>query len=164
MPCADSKNAVEADACPLLEQRNAAGILMHSAVLARSCIWYYKTPQKVVRRRLTRMAEVKSERGRVAKARAVAKVAPAAGQRTVALRIAEGMGLLTGPKTKHFNAKVSPLLFQAAAKRVGTTSPAAVINAALASLATEDEVGPWLARNWGILVDTPSELLDQIDL
>jgi hypothetical protein len=39
-----------------------------------------------------------------------------------------------------------------------------VINAALASLATEDELGPWLARNWGALGDTPSELLDQIDL
>jgi hypothetical protein len=93
-----------------------------------------------------------------------AKVAPGAAQRTVALRIAEDMGLLTGPKTKHFNAKVSPRLFQAAAKRIGTTSPAAVINAALASLATEDELGPWLARNWGILADTPPELLEQIDL
>jgi hypothetical protein len=74
------------------------------------------------------------------------------------------MGLLAGPKTKHFNAKVSPKLFEAAAKRIGTSSPAAVINAALASLATEDEVGPWLARNWGVLADTPPELLEQIDL
>lgn len=87
-----------------------------------------------------------------------------AGKSTVALRIAEGMGLLTGPKTKHFNAKVSPLLFHAAAKRVGTTSPAVVINAALASLATEDEVGPWLASRWGVLSDVDPELLDQIDL
>ncbi|MEA2788734.1 MAG: hypothetical protein QOG73_1140 [Acetobacteraceae bacterium] len=85
-------------------------------------------------------------------------------QRTVALRMAERMGLLSGPKTKHFKAKVSPKLFQAAAKRVGTDSPAAVINAALASLATEDELGSWLAQNWGILADTPSELLDQIEL
>ena len=85
------------------------------------------------------------------------------GKGTVALRIAEGMGLLAGPKTKHFNAKVSPRLFQAAAQRIGTTSPAAVINAALASLATEDELGPWLARNWGVLADAPPELLDQID-
>lgn len=91
------------------------------------------------------------------------KAAAAAGDesRTVGLRIAEGMGLLTGPKTKHFNAKVSPKLFDAAAKRIGTSSPAAVINAALA---TEDELGAWLAKNWGILADTPSELLDQIDL
>ena len=85
-------------------------------------------------------------------------------RRTIALRIAEGMGLLSGPKTKHFNAKVPPKLFQAAARRVGTTSPAAVINAALAALATEDQLGPWLAKNWGVLSDTPSELLDQLDL
>jgi hypothetical protein len=83
---------------------------------------------------------------------------------TVALRIAGSLGLLSGPKTKHFNAKVSPRLFEAAANRIGTTSPAAVINAALASLATEDEVGPWLARNWGVLADVPPDLLDQIDL
>ena len=88
----------------------------------------------------------------------------AAGKGTVALRIAEGLGLLAGPKTKHFNAKVSPRLFQAAAKRIGTTSPAAVINAALASLATEDELGPWLAKRWGVLSDVDSDLLDQIDL
>jgi hypothetical protein len=74
------------------------------------------------------------------------------------------MGLLDGPKTRHFNAKVSPKLFDAAAKRIGTSSPAAVINAALASLATEDELGTWLARNWGVLADTPADLLDQIDL
>lgn len=28
----------------------------------------------------------------------------------------------------------------------------------------EDEAGPWLARNWGVLADTPPELLEQIDL
>jgi hypothetical protein len=39
-----------------------------------------------------------------------------------------------------------------------------VVTAALASLATEDELGPWLSRNWGVLADTPAELLDQIDL
>jgi len=83
---------------------------------------------------------------------------------TIALRIAASMGLLAGPKTKHFNAKVSPKLFQAAARRVGTTSPAVVINAALAALATEDELGRWLAKNWGVLADTSPELLDQIDL
>lgn len=87
----------------------------------------------------------------------------AAGKVTVAMRMAEDMGLLTGPKTKHFNAKVSPQLFQAAAKRVGTSSPAVVINAALASLATEDELGPWLASRWGVLADMDPELLDQID-
>lgn len=87
-----------------------------------------------------------------------------AGRGTVALRIAEDMGLLKGPKAKHVNAKVSPLLFQAAAKRIGTTSPAAVINAALAALATEDELGPWLASRWGVLGDLDRQVLDQIDL
>ena len=42
---------------------------------------------------------------------------------TQGLRIAAAMGLLEGPKTKHFNAKVSPKLFQAAARRLGTASP-----------------------------------------
>lgn len=110
------------------------------------------------------MVRIKGNAVRVARPGITAKVAAGAAQRTVALRIAEDMGLLSGPKTKHFNAKVSPRLFQAAAKRIGTTSPAAVINAALASLATEDELGPWLARNWGVLADTPPELLEQIDL
>ena len=109
------------------------------------------------------MAGEKSKRASVRRRRATLATA-SRGEGTVALRIAEGMGLLAGPKTKHFNAKVSPRLFQAAAKRIGTTSPAAVINAALASLATEDELGPWLARNWGLLADAPPELLEQIDL
>jgi hypothetical protein len=110
------------------------------------------------------MISNKSKQVRIERHRGRDTIASDSAQRTVALRIAEGMGLLSGPKTKHFNAKVSPQLFQAAAKRLGTTSPAAVINAALASLATEDELGPWLARNWGILADTPPELLAQIDL
>jgi hypothetical protein len=83
---------------------------------------------------------------------------------TVALRIADRMGLLAGPKTKQFTAKVSPKLFEAAAKRVGSSSPAVVINAALAALATEDDVGPWLARNWGILSDLPPDVLDDIEI
>ena len=103
-------------------------------------------------------------RTRAAPGRAIAKASTASHGTTVALRIAAAAGLLSGPKTKHINAKVSPILFQAAAKRAGTTSPAAVINAALASLATEDEFGPWLARNWGVLAESPSELLDLIDL
>jgi len=41
--------------------------------------------------------------------------------------------------------------------RLGTTSPAAVINAAVAAVATEDELGRWLAKNWGVLTDTPPE-------
>jgi hypothetical protein len=96
--------------------------------------------------------------------RRAVEVTGSAGKNTLALRIAASMGLLTGPKTKHFNAKVSPKLFEAAAKQAGTTSPAAVIDAALAALATEDELGPWLAKNWGVLADTPPELIDQIEL
>ncbi|MSP02250.1 MAG: hypothetical protein EXR07_14545 [Acetobacteraceae bacterium] len=110
------------------------------------------------------MSGLKKARPPSARRDAAVKVKTGTEQGTIALRIAAAMGLLDGPKTRHFNAKVSPRLFDAAAKRIGTTSPAAVINAALAALATEDELGSWLAQNWGILADTPSELLDQIDL
>jgi hypothetical protein len=88
----------------------------------------------------------------------------AAPARTTALRIAGDLGLLSGAKTKHFNVKVPPQLFEAAARRLGTTSPAAVVTAALASLATEDDLGPWLAQNWGSLADLPQDMLDQIDI
>ena len=84
--------------------------------------------------------------------------------RLVGLRLADQLGLTAGPKTRHLNAKVPPKLFQAAARRAGSTSPAAVITAALAALATEDDLGPWLARRWGVLTDVDQELLDQIDL
>ncbi len=110
------------------------------------------------------MSGLKRPHSPSARRNAPAKATASAEQPTVALRIADAMGLLDGPKTRHFNAKVSPKLFDAAAKRIGTSSPAAVINAALASLATEDELGTWLARNWGVLADTPADLLDQIDL
>jgi hypothetical protein len=80
------------------------------------------------------------------------------------LHLAQEMGLTTGPKTTHVNAKVPPRLYAAAARRVGSTSPAVVITAALAALATEDELGPWLARQWGTLVDIDPDLLAQIDL
>ena len=62
------------------------------------------------------------------------------------------------------NAKVSPRLFAAAARRAGSTSPAVVITAALAALATEDELGPWLARQWGALADIDPDLLPQLNL
>lgn len=81
-----------------------------------------------------------------------------------ALRIARDKGLLDGPKTKHFNVKVPPRLFDAAAKRLGTNSPAAVIEAALATIATQDDLGAWLARNMGILSDLDPELLAQLDI
>lgn len=84
-------------------------------------------------------------------------------QARTALRVAESMGLLSGVKTKHVNAKVSPKLFDAAAARVGSTSPADVIHAALATLATQDDLGPWLARNWGVLADMPPDMLEQIE-
>lgn len=83
---------------------------------------------------------------------------------TSALRMAERMGLLDGPKAKHLNAKVSPKLFQAAADKLGTTSPAVVVSAALAALATEDELGPWLTRRWGTLADVDPALLEQIEI
>ena len=57
-----------------------------------------------------------------------------------------------------------PRLFDAAAKRIGTSSPAALIEAALAAVATQDDLGPWLARNWGILSDLDPELLTQLDI
>ncbi len=82
----------------------------------------------------------------------------------LAMRLAEQMGLTAGPKSTHVNAKVPPRLFAAAAKRVGSTSPAVVITAGLAALATEDELGPWLARQWGTLADIDPELLAQIGL
>jgi hypothetical protein len=83
---------------------------------------------------------------------------------TLALHIARNQGLLDGPKTKHFNAKVPPRLFDAAAKRLGTNSPAVVIQAALAALATQDDLGPWLARNLGVLADLDPALLAQLDI
>ncbi len=97
-------------------------------------------------------------------ANAPRKTAASPNQRVAALRIAESMGLLAGLKTKHCNTKVPPRLFEAAAKRIGTTSPCAVITAALPSLATEDELGPWLARHWGELAGMDPRLLDQIDV
>ena len=85
-------------------------------------------------------------------------------RRPIALHIAAELGLTAGPKTTHVNAKVPPRLYAAAARRVGSTSPAIVITAALAALATEDELGPWLARQWGTLADLDPALLTQLDL
>lgn len=80
------------------------------------------------------------------------------------LRMAAAAGLTAGAKTKHLNAKVAPALFEAAAKRAGSHSPAAVVEAALAALATQDDLGPWLAEQWGSLVDVDPALLAEIDL
>jgi hypothetical protein len=78
------------------------------------------------------------------------------------LRRAAEAGLTQGRKTKHINAKVTPALFAAAAERVGSDSPAKVVEAALASLATRDGLGPWLASQWGVLADIDPEILEQL--
>ena len=96
--------------------------------------------------------------------RPVTNVSRTAEPTTLALRIARNRGLLDGPKSKHFNAKVPPRLFDAAAKRLGTNSPAVVIQAALAALATQDDLGPWLARKLGVLSDLDPALLAQLDI
>lgn len=81
---------------------------------------------------------------------------------SLSIRMATAAGLTGGAKTKHLNAKVSPALFAAAAIRVGSESPSAVIEAALAALATQDDLGPWLAAQWGSLADVDPELLTEM--
>jgi hypothetical protein len=80
------------------------------------------------------------------------------------MRMAKAAGLTGEAKTRHLNAKVQPALFEAAARRVGSQSPAVVIEAALAALATQDDLGPWLAAQWGALADVDPDLLGQIDV
>lgn len=94
-------------------------------------------------------------------ARARRTLPPDAG---LSMRMAEAAGLTGEAKTRHVNAKVQPALFEAAARRVGSQSPAVVIEAALAALATQDDLGPWLAAQWGTLADVDPGLLGQIDL
>lgn len=84
------------------------------------------------------------------------------GKLLVVVRMASAAGLLDQPKTKHINAKVQPGLFEAASKRAGSSSPAVVIEAALAALATQDDLGPWLASNWGSLSDVDPAVLDEL--
>jgi hypothetical protein len=84
------------------------------------------------------------------------------GKKLLAVQMAAAAGLLRKPKTKHINAKVQPDLFEAASKRAGSLSPAVVIEAALAALATQDDLGPWLAANWGSLSDVDPALLDEL--
>jgi len=57
------------------------------------------------------------------------------------IQMASAAGLIGQPKTKHINAKVQPRLFEAASKRAGSSSPAVVIEAALAALAMQDPDG-----------------------
>ena len=80
------------------------------------------------------------------------------------MRMAAAAGLTVGAKTKHLNAKVPPGLFEAAARRAGSQSPSVVIEAALAALATQDDLGPWLTTQWGSLSDVDPRLLDELDL
>lgn len=82
----------------------------------------------------------------------------------LSIRMADAAGLTAEAKTRHVNAKVQPALFDAAARRVGSRSPAVVIEAALAALATQDDLGPWLAAQWGSLAEVDPNLIDQIDL
>lgn len=85
-------------------------------------------------------------------------------EKSLSLRMAKAAGLTGEAKTRHLNAKVQPALFEAAASRVGSQSPAVVIEAALAALATQDDLGPWLATQWGALADVDPDLLGQIDV
>jgi hypothetical protein len=85
---------------------------------------------------------------------------PLAGLRP--FQIATGARLSQGKKTKHINAKVTPALFDAAARSIGSDSPAKVIEAGLAALAAQDDLGPWLAANWGVLADIDPEVLDEM--
>lgn len=80
------------------------------------------------------------------------------------IQMASAAGLIAQPKTKHINAKVQPGLFEAASKRAGSSSPAVVIEAALAALATQDDLGPWLASNWGSLGDVDPAVLEELAL
>lgn len=86
------------------------------------------------------------------------------GRLLVAVQMASAAGLLEQPKTKHINAKVQPGLFEAAARRAGSSSPAVVIEAALAALATQDDLGTWLASNWGSLAEVDPAVLDELTL
>jgi len=81
----------------------------------------------------------------------------------LSMRMATAAGLTDGPKTKHLNAKVTPALFAAAASRLGTQSPSAVIEAALAALATQDDLGPWLADQWGSLANVDPDMLAEMN-
>lgn len=80
----------------------------------------------------------------------------------LSLRMAAAAGLTRGAKTKQLSAKVAPALFEAAARRAGTQSPAAVVEAALAALATQDDLGPWLADHWGSLSEVEASVLTDI--
>ncbi len=83
-----------------------------------------------------------------------------AGERALAMAGALG---LTGDHTKrHVNAKVSETLFKAAAHRAGTDKVTEILTTALALLAVGDDLGPWLAQNWGSLAHIDPTLADEL--
>lgn len=84
-----------------------------------------------------------------------------AAETPLARRMADETGLTAGPKTLHLNVKVQPALFEAAARRAGSRSPTAVVEAGLALLATQEEIGPWLASQWGVLADIDPKIIDE---
>ena len=102
------------------------------------------------------MAAAAKAPNKKARAKSAARIAP------LPVRMASAAGLIDQPKTKHINAKVQPGLFEAASKRAGSTSPAVVIEAALAALATQDDLCPWLASNWGSLSDVDPAVLEEL--
>ncbi|MFN3725258.1 MAG: hypothetical protein ACK4SZ_03020 [Allosphingosinicella sp.] len=79
------------------------------------------------------------------------------------LPTASTAGRRNQPESKRLNVLIQSALFDAAARRVGSTSPTIVIEAALAALASQNQLGPWLAENWGVLSDADPELLDELD-
>ena len=141
-----------------------------TALVHQACSCYHLRAFVTLQGKLERSMDAGHHEAAASGGRHVRAVRPATGSSrtpepaTLALRIARNRGLLDGPKTKHFNAKVPPRLFDAAAKRLGTSSPAVVIQAALAALATQDDLGPWLARNMGVLADLDPALLAQLDI
>jgi hypothetical protein len=66
-----------------------------------------------------------------------------------ALATARQQGLLSGPKTRVIRARTSPALVDEAKRRTGIRSDTALIEAALAKLATHDDFGEWLISQRG---------------
>jgi hypothetical protein len=93
-----------------------------------------------------------------------------------ALETAERRGLLTCPATKRVTVTIPAALFDAAAEQLGTTSPTAVIEAALAGVAAlapeppkpdeppRETLNQWLAAHLGVLADMDPEFLKQLEM
>jgi hypothetical protein len=74
---------------------------------------------------------------------------PAAEHVEEALAAARQEGLLGGPKTRIIRARTSLALVDEAKRRTGIRSDTALIEAALAKLATHDDFGEWLISQRG---------------